>query len=283
MAVNGVMVLPLADSAGGSLLKRIGSALILAPTVLFLVYAGPPYFSVLVLLAALTMTMEWVRLCAAKMALIPMLGVGFSVIAAVGLAGLGQFGWAVAATFAGAVAVWVLVAVLDSKRLAPWMAGGVVYIALPCVAMIWLRGEAETGRDVVFWLLAVVWGMDIGAFAVGKTVGGPKLAPAISPKKTWSGLLGGAVCSALAAATVLALLNGGSRSSVAMAVGAAGLGILSQCGDLFESAVKRHFNAKDSGSLIPGHGGLLDRVDGLLAAAVILAAYNLASGEGIAL
>lgn len=283
MAVNGVTVLPLVDSAAAGLLMRIVSALVLAPTVLFLVYCGPPYFSALVLLAAVAMTVEWVRLCAAGMAVVPMVSVGAAVSLAVGLAGWGWFGWAVGATVIGALAVWVLVSGLDSKGLASWMAGGVVYIALPCVAMIWLRGDAEAGRDAVFWLLAVVWGMDIGAFAVGKTVGGPRLAPAISPKKTWSGLLGGAGCAALAGSAVAALVDGASRSSMAMVIGAAVLGILSQGGDLFESAIKRHFNAKDSGALIPGHGGLLDRVDGLLAAAVILAVYSMAGGEGVAL
>jgi phosphatidate cytidylyltransferase len=282
MAVNGVMAQPLADPVGGGLSKRIGSALVLAPLALLVVYAGPPYFIGLVLLAAIVMTFEWVRLCSGGGSIALLVGIGLCVCAAVALASLGEMGWAIITVAASAAAVWLLVAAIVDGRLAVWMAAGVVYIALPCVALVWLRGDGEAGRSAVFWLLAVVWGMDIGAFAVGKALGGPKLAPRISPKKTWSGLIGGAICSALAGTAVALVLNGDMSHTVWLAAGAAVLGILSQGGDLLESAVKRHFGAKDAGNIIPGHGGVLDRVDGLLAASVAMAAYGLATGGGAA-
>ena len=280
MAVNGVMAQPLAEPAGGGLSKRIGSALVLAPLALLVVHAGPPYFTGLVMLAAIVLTMEWARLCGAATIVAAQAGVGLAVCLVVVLAGLGLSAWALIAMVLGAGVVWVLVAALGNKGLASWIAGGVVYIALPCCAMIWLRGDDEAGRDAIFWLLAVVWGMDIGAFAVGKTLGGPKLAPAISPKKTWSGLIGGTLCSAAAGTAVALAFHASDHHVAVLAAGAAFLGVLSQGGDLLESAVKRRFGAKDAGSLIPGHGGVLDRLDGLLAAAVAMAAYGLATGGG---
>jgi phosphatidate cytidylyltransferase len=147
-----------------------------------------------------------------------------------------------------------------------WSGLGAVYVMLPCVAMIWLRAEPQHGLVAVFWLLFVVWATDIGAYFAGRTIGGPKLAPGISPNKTWAGLLGGMACAGLVGAlmaqqTALASVTGLALVSVLLAV-------VAQAGDLAESAWKRHFGVKDSGSLIPGHGGILDRVDGLLFAAV---------------
>lgn len=271
---------PLADPVGGGLATRIGSALVLAPLALFLVYAGPPYFTILVLLAALAMSSEWVRLCATGSVVLPMTGVALTAGLAVVLAGLGQFGWALAVIGIGAAALGVLLFLVARSGMAFWMAAGAVYVALPCVAIVWLRGADVPGRDAMFWLLAVVWGMDIGAYAVGKTIGGPKLAPRISPKKTWSGLIGGTVCSVAAATAVAMALDAAMGDTAILAAGAAVLGVLSQGGDLLESAIKRHFGAKDAGQLIPGHGGVLDRVDGLVAAAVVMAAYCLATGGG---
>ena len=182
MAEIGVMAQPLADFASGDLPKRIGSALILAPLVLLLVYAGPPLFSGLVLAVAFIMTLEWARLCGADTVPMAKAGLGISVILAVVLAVLGMFGSGLVVVALGAGAVWFATAAHDNHGRARWIAGGIVYITLPCMALIWLRGDTAAGRDAIFWLLAVVWGMDVGAFVVGKTVGGPKLAPNISPK-----------------------------------------------------------------------------------------------------
>ena len=157
---------------------------------------------------------------------------------------------------------------------------GIPYLAPGIVALPWLRVDDAAGRDNVLFLLIVVWASDIGAYVVGRLVGGPKLAPAISPGKTWSGAVGGLV----AAISVAWFFSGvlGAPPARGLLIGAC-LGIASQAGDLLESAIKRGFGVKDSGRLIPGHGGLLDRIDGLLVAApaaALLAAYF---GRGVAL
>jgi phosphatidate cytidylyltransferase len=144
----------------------------------------------------------------------------------------------------------------------PWinLAWGMLYILPSYVALILLRG-AESGRATVLFLMLVVWAGDIGAYLVGRLVGGPRLAPSISPGKTWSGAAGGTLCAVLAGLAVA------PAHPVAACVLALVLSIVAQAGDLLESAIKRHFGVKDSGRLIPGHGGLLDRLDGVVAAA----------------
>jgi phosphatidate cytidylyltransferase len=160
-----------------------------------------------------------------------------------------------------------------------WLAVGAVYIAVPCIAIIWLRSDAAVGRQAIFWLFAVVWATDIGAYFAGRGIGGPKLAPRISPGKTWAGLLGGMVCAALVGA-VTALLLDLSHTAPLIVISAL-LAVVAQAGDLLESMVKRRFGVKDSGHLIPGHGGVLDRLDGLLTAAPAVAALSLVAGEGV--
>src|SRR5262249_5983935 len=139
-----------------------------------------------------------------------------------------------------------------------------------------LRSDAQYGFLAMIFLFAVVWGTDILAYFVGRAVGGPKLAPWISPKKTWSGAIGG-VAAAIAAAIAVAFA-GGLSNMAAVALLAAALSIVSQAGDLFESALKRRFDVKDSSQLIPGHGGLMDRLDGFLTAAVAATLIGLAHG-----
>lgn len=158
------------------------------------------------------------------------------------------------------------------KRI-PWMALGVVYIAFTCWALWRLRLDPEWGRMSLFWLLAVVWGADTGGFVFGMTLRGPKLAPAISPNKTWSGFVGGTLTAALGGWAVVAYMKGGAGLEIALY--SAAIGIASQVGDLFESWIKRRFGVKDSGAIIPGHGGLFDRVDGLVAAALAAALINI--------
>lgn len=160
-----------------------------------------------------------------------------------------------------------------------WLAGGAVYIAVPCIAIIWLRADETVGRETVFWLFAVVWATDVGAYFAGRGVGGPKLLPRISPGKTWAGLVGGVVCAALVGAAAAALLDLPSHAPLILV--SALLAVVAQAGDLFESMVKRRFKAKDSGTLIPGHGGVLDRLDGLLAAAPVVAVITVFSGQGV--
>lgn len=150
-------------------------------------------------------------------------------------------------------------------RLPSLAADGVLYVGLGYVALLVLRAGPGGFADVVFVLL-VIWASDVGAYLAGRIIGGPKLWPAVSPGKTWAGAVGG-LGAGMAAALLVAHLASPGSAGLRTAVIAASLAIAGQAGDLAESALKRHFGRKDSGHLIPGHGGLLDRVDGLLAAA----------------
>ncbi len=161
----------------------------------------------------------------------------------------------------------------------PWLMGGFFYIAGPCLALFYLRSDPVMGMETLFWLMAVVWSTDTGAYVIGSTIGGPKMSPVISPKKTWSGLLGGIGFAGLVGYLTALILQ---KSSVLPLVGwSAVIGAFSQAGDLAESWVKRRFGVKDTGTILPGHGGLFDRVDGLLAAALAVAAVGMANKGSI--
>ena len=149
------------------------------------------------------------------------------------------------------------------------LALGVLYIGIAGLCLIELRHDNEAGRDNILFLLFTVWASDIGAYMAGRVVGGPKLWPQVSPNKTWSGAIGGLVFAMLVGALLTLVLAPGSMARAAAV--AAILAVATQAGDLLESAIKRHFKVKDTSSLIPGHGGLLDRLDGLLAAAPVAA------------
>jgi phosphatidate cytidylyltransferase len=143
---------------------------------------------------------------------------------------------------------------------------GLAYAGLPMLAVIWLRSAEPNGLVVIAWLFGIVWSADIAAYFSGRAIGGPKLWPSVSPKKTWSGLIGGTLGGALVATLVLVAF--GLTVTIMVVVVALLLALLSAGGDLFESALKRRFGVKDSSNLIPGHGGLMDRVDGFIAVAV---------------
>jgi len=159
-----------------------------------------------------------------------------------------------------------------------WKLAGIVYVLPACAALLWLRADVVQGRADVFFLLLVVWATDIGAYVVGRLVGGAKLAPSISPGKTRSGAVGGLAWAALVG--VAAAVWSASPVLAAVIV-ALVLSVVSEAGDLLESAMKRHFGVKDSGKTIPGHGGLFDRLDGVLTAAPVAAAFVLARGGAI--
>lgn len=178
----------------------------------------------------------------------------------------------------GAIAValeWRAMCRLREATSAGVVAGGIGAVALGALALIWLRADALAGRGNVLFVVLTVWACDIGAYLVGRMAGGPRLAPRISPGKTWSGAAGG-----LIAAMLAGWLAAGAPVSLAPPLVAGLLALAAQAGDLFESAAKRHFGVKDSGWLIPGHGGVLDRVDGILAAAPAAALIALAVGRG---
>ena len=161
-----------------------------------------------------------------------------------------------------------------------WLLGE-LYLLPACVALIWLREMPGVGLGNVLFVLLIVWSSDIGAYMVGRLIGGPKLAPSISPGKTRSGAVGGLVGAMLVGLIAACLSSAGDPVRAALVAG--GLGIASQSGDLLESWLKRRAGVKDSGRILPGHGGLLDRLDGLLTAAPLAALVALAAGEGVAL
>ncbi len=259
---------------------RILSALVMAPPVLAAGWAGEPWFNILVALIGAGMAWEWTGLCRRRFGWTGMM-LATVLAATAGLASMLPL-WMLAVLVAGTGLVW-RTARAEGRSVA-WLAAGVLYLGVPLVAMVWLR--ADGGWQTLLWLLAVVWGTDIGAYAAGRTLGGPLLLPRISPKKTWSGLLGGMASAALASWGVLALLGGaagGAGNAVPLwVIGLAPvLAVIAQAGDLFESSIKRRFDVKDSSNIIPGHGGILDRVDGLLSTAPVVALVVLAYGGGI--
>lgn len=175
--------------------------------------------------------------------------------------------------FAGTFAEWIRIAGAAPSATRPlWWLGGALYAGLPAAAMLAFRMSESAGPVAILFLFAVVWGADIGAYFAGRTFGGPKLAPSISPKKTWSGLIGGILVAILAGSALLWLHGLGPKMGHAWLAGL--LAGASAAGDLFESWFKRHFVIKDSGRLIPGHGGLMDRLDGFIVALLLAAAIG---------
>jgi phosphatidate cytidylyltransferase len=257
---------------------RVVSALVLAPLPIAAIWFGWPWLPLLTAVAAAVMAWEWGRLCrggAFGRTGIVLVAV---VLVAVAAASLASIGLALGTAVIGAgLVLW---AARETKDADPqWTAFGAIWVALPCVCLLWLARDGLAGRPTLLWLLAVVWATDIGAYAAGRTFGGPRLAPRWSPSKTWTGLMGGIACAALTGWVTAAWLG---ISPAAPLVGiSAGLAIVEQFGDLAESAAKRRFGVKDSSGLIPGHGGLLDRLDGLLAVIPIVALLTLIGGRSL--
>jgi phosphatidate cytidylyltransferase len=210
------------------------------------------------------------------------------VLAPIALAGIWLGGIAftvlIAAAALGLAIEWLALCRLPTARGggALLRMAGVAYVALAAAALLFLRSDPIAGRANVVFLVLIVWAADIGAYLVGRMLGGPRLAPRISPGKTWSGALGGlaaAVAVGLAATAFLADAGSGWQTAVVSAA----LGIVAQAGDLLESFVKRRLEVKDSGHLIPGHGGLFDRLDAILSSALAGAVLALALGRGVVL
>ncbi len=189
----------------------------------------------------------------------------------------GGMAWLVRALVIG-IGVWfewsalVLLMYPPGRQRTAWRYGGAVYCGIACAVLLALR-DLPGGMFVVLMIVGAVIGTDIGAYAFGRTIGGPKIAPAISPSKTWSGLLGGIVGASLMLAAVAAAVPGSEAPPVepiAIIFAGAFIAIIAQAGDFFQSWMKRKAGVKDSGKLLPGHGGLFDRVDGLLLVLVVI-------------
>lgn len=247
---------------------RIFSSLVLAPPLLAAVWFGYPYFHLAVIICGFLALLEWLRVASdgqhSRADYIP------PVIFAAALTAfqLGFNNYAALAFVAGLILIPVL-SRRNSGLSGGWPSLGYVYIFLACLSLFSIRNNPDIGRDIIFWLLAIVWSADIGGYVFGRLIGGAKLAPKISPNKTWAGTIGGII----AASTVSALFSGtlsGKHDIVLLALAGATIGVVAQFGDLFESMFKRRFSVKDTGSLIPGHGGMLDRIDSILLSAPIV-------------
>jgi phosphatidate cytidylyltransferase len=255
-----------------NLASRIASSLVLAPLAIAAAYYGGFVFVVFWLIAAFCVLWEWDTLvCAHEKSQVLTIG-----LVAIGGAGLlltlGRTATAIALVVLGTLGA----ATLAPKAQRAWCVGGVLYAGALLSAPVLLRSDAILGFAALVILFAVVWLTDVVAYVSGRTFGGPKLMPRVSPNKTWSGAIGGAVGGIIGGVAVASYAGIDNLSAVAIL--ALLLSIASQGGDLLESAIKRRFGAKDASGLIPGHGGVMDRVDGFLTAAVVAAAIGVGRG-----
>ncbi len=252
------------------------SAAVLIPAVIADVWVGGAWFSLLVALLGVLVAFEWTNIVHRQDPL------QFALHALAALcAVLLPLTAGLAAALAAIAVLWIASAALATYQegAGVWRFLGVPYASIPAIALMLLRNDAEMGALAILWVMVTVWAADTLAYFAGRIIGGPKLAPVLSPKKTWAGL-GGAIAGS-AAASVIFTSIAGLGGIAALALLAGGLAVVEQGGDLFKSAMKRHYGVKDSGRIIPGHGGIIDRVDGLMAVAVAAAIIGLArSGPG---
>ena len=259
----------------GNLRLRIFSTLILAPPFVIAAYYGRPWFDLFVWSIGLLMISEWakisldeekspVRLFAIGAVMVFLVVYYFSPLTAVVVAAVG-------ATVCG-------IAGRRSKVLRLiWLAIGIAIISIFCLSFLWIRDFPELGRTLMIWLIFTVWFTDTGGYFFGRCIGGPKLAPAISPNKSWAGLAGGVLLAVIWSVIWLSDISG---NAIGVSIGAGIVtAILAQIGDLGVSKFKRRFGVKDSSALIPGHGGVLDRMDGMLLSAPALAILLILAGE----
>jgi phosphatidate cytidylyltransferase len=241
---------------------------ILIPAVLLDVWLGDIWFHLLIALLAVMMAYEWTNIVHEGSS------AQFALHAAGALCGAFltlALDWPATLLVLAIITLFsTALTVRRNRKLTIWALVGVPYVGLPAMAFVILRGQTYAGMLTIMWLFLVVWAADICAYFAGRLIGGRKLAPRISPKKTWAGLWGAVAGGGVAG--IIAGLAAGSAGLFLLAVLGAFLAVVEQLGDLFESALKRHYGVKDSGRLIPGHGGVLDRVDGLVAATLCLAA-----------
>ena len=269
----------LRPAAGGSseLVLRTVSSVVMIAAALATAYVGGLAFAIFWTLAGVAVGIEWAWLVTAEPAARRRSG---QIVAVT----LGTAGAVLALSFYLISGPFIVLGVLAAGAAAAAFAArpdtfaavAVPYGAAVFVGAMLLRRDPQDGLLATVWLFAVVWSTDIAAFFVGRSVGGPKLAPTLSPKKTWSGAIGGVVA-AVAAGVAVAAAGGASRLwPVALVAFASAIAVV--VGDLFESGVKRLYGAKDSSKLIPGHGGLMDRLDGFLAASTVAAVVGVARG-----
>lgn len=266
-------------SPDSSLKTRIRTALVLAPAVLAVLYFGGGIFSMMMAVAGAIGVYEWARMVLTGQVYNLHLLSMTCAVAALGVLAGAMLGNPLTAFILLMALSFMIFAYNFSQKGPPLrlMIFGLLYIGLSCQIMVWLRNGTEHGLYHMLTLLLIVWGSDIFAYITGKTIGGPKLAPKISPKKTWAGFIGSSI-GAGAAAAVLAAPPLVQKFGVET-LGDAGypgyfimgfiLAMAGQAGDLFISMFKRRYGIKDTGTILPGHGGILDRIDALLLVAIV--------------
>jgi phosphatidate cytidylyltransferase len=262
------------NGAGGGfadLALRIVTGLAFGVVAISALLAGGPWFVILIAVLSALMAYEWRKISLKEEE--PAVA-GFQILAVVGAAVMAHFGdlnmaiaFLLAVAGAGAMADALL------KRTAGWGLVGALYVGFAAICLIGLRGDAVEGKYVIYWLAMTVIATDVGAYFSGRIIGGPKLWRRVSPNKTWAGLAGAMVLSAICSAVFSQLALG--YVELFLSLLAALTAIVAQSGDLIESAYKRHFGVKDSGAILPGHGGVLDRLDGMLSATLFVAIITL--------
>ena len=258
------------ESGSRNLVMRVIVAAVLIPLAIAIAHAGGWLWTALVTLAAIGLFAEW-------LAIVGLAGAMRVTVPGVGALALGGFGLAIGRLDAALIVLaigLVAVAVIAPER-RNWAAAGFCYAAAAEIASVLVRLDPVKGFAALMFVLLIVWVTDSGGYFAGRGIGGPKLWPRVSPKKTWAGAAGGFAAS-LAVAVGFAVFGLGKMGPL-LGISAV-LSVVSQLGDLFESAVKRRFGVKDSGHIIPGHGGLMDRLDGFVAAVVVAALLGLLRG-----
>ncbi|MBX7247688.1 MAG: phosphatidate cytidylyltransferase [Caulobacteraceae bacterium] len=251
---------------------RALSAVVLIPLVIWAIAYGDWPFMLLIAIGASVMGLEWGDMSERRSPLRIGVAVSLGICVPIFAAELGDFSAAFvlltfAATAAALFAKQIKASAIDA-------AYGVLYIGWPCVVLVWLRQQPD-GKDWTVMLFAIAWCADIAAYAIGNVLKGPKLWPRFSPNKTWSGFLGGLLAGVTGGVIVEAFSAEVQLALWTSIVVGLVVGLATMAGDLWESALKRRFGVKDAGSLIPGHGGILDRVDGLMFAVIAIAASRL--------
>ena len=265
------------EQGSRNLLMRVVAAAVLAPSAIAIAYAGGWLWLGLVTLAAIGLYVEWLTIVGARTPRAMAAGIVTLFVAAVCLE-IGRIG-----AMYVIIALGVIIAALLSPHRRGWAALGGCYAFAALVASVVVRLDQTYGFTALMFILLVVWVTDIGGYFAGRGLGGPKLWPRVSPKKTWAGAVGGFAASLVVAAGFFAFDPNKGDPQLMLKMGpllllGAVLSIASQFGDLFESAVKRRFGVKDSSHIIPGHGGLLDRLDGFVAAVVLAAIFGFLRG-----